>query len=61
MESTNEAIINLCFFCLSLFVVSLIAWLSNLYGWVLPIELFSHFQAQYFIIAILTLMRYALN
>jgi len=39
-------------FCLSLFVVSLIAWLSNLYGWVLPIELFSHFQAQYFIISL---------
>lgn len=38
--------------CLGMIIVSLIAWLSSLYGWILPIEILSHFQVQYFIISL---------
>ncbi|MFB6276131.1 MAG: endonuclease/exonuclease/phosphatase family protein [Halothece sp.] len=42
-------------FSLGIVIVSLIAWLSSLYGWILPIELFSHFQVQYLIISLFLL------
>lgn len=41
------------FLTLAIIIISIVAWLTQFHGWLFPFELFSHFQAQYFIISFL--------